>query len=159
MFYHSGFPLISLSHSDSGRPAYQDQHSVSRRSPPSATHSPLMQSPLLSLLRPLGNLERWSAIRHTLGYHNSVTLAIALSPAAADSLTPENVYAALNNCLAAHAVLSVTIINDPHFARIPRLELSEVVTFCDVTPDLEGPLGGEASRGFGNSGAGIYVGG
>jgi hypothetical protein len=106
--------------------------------------APLMQSPLLSLLRPLGNLERWSAIRHTLGYHNSVTLAIALSPAAAGSLTPENVYAALNNCLAAHAVLSVTIINDTHFARIPRLELSEVVTFCDVTPDLEGPLGEEA---------------
>jgi hypothetical protein len=89
-------------------------------------------------------------------YHNSVTLAIALSPAAAGSLTPENVYAALNNCLAAHAVLSVTIINDTHFARIPRLE---VVTFCDGTPNLEGPLGEEASRGFGNSGAGIYVGG
>jgi hypothetical protein len=115
---------------------------------------------LLSLLRPLGNLERWSAIRHTLGYYNSVTqVAIAPSPAAAGSLPLENVYAALNNCLAAHAVLSVTIINDTHFARIPRLELSEVVTFCDVTPELEGPLGEEASHGFGNSGAGIYVGG
>jgi hypothetical protein len=94
--------------------------------------APLMQSPLLSLLRPLGNLERWSAIRHTLGYHNSVTLAIALSPAAAGSLTLENVYAALNNCLAAHAVLSVTIINDTHFARIPRLELSCDFLRCDA---------------------------
>ncbi|KAA8909406.1 hypothetical protein FN846DRAFT_617663 [Sphaerosporella brunnea] len=105
-------------------------------------------------LRPLGALERWSAVRHDLGYHNSVSLLTTLSPSII--LTRSTVFTALQHCISTHAVLSVTIT--PNGTSFSRLHLVDVAKTFTLTlgaledSEVEGVLEEEASTGFSSGG-------
>ncbi|KAI5848013.1 hypothetical protein BZA05DRAFT_475487 [Tricharina praecox] len=101
-------------------------------------------------LRPLGPLERWFAIRHTLSYHNSVSLTFTVSLLV--PLTPAAVTAALTVCLSTHAVLSVRIASDTDFQRVWPVDLSHAVVYSDAdSPDLP-DIALEANTGFADAG-------
>lgn len=96
-------------------------------------------------IRPVGYLERWSTVRHKLGYHNSVSLTATTSA----PFVPITAFAALKECIKTHAVLSVTILDASTLARVECIDVCDLVTW-EVSTDrtLEEVLAAEASTGF-----------
>lgn len=107
---------------------------------PVGESTPPPPSPKQTQLTPLpGILERWSTVRHHLGFYNNV--AITARYTSTHNLTQETLYTALTALISTYAPLGITLLNEdtptPRYARLKKINLNEVVTFITLPAGQE----------------------
>ncbi|QGA20979.1 hypothetical protein EYB26_008689 [Talaromyces marneffei] len=89
----------------------------------------------LERVRSLGLLERHSTAQHSLGYHSNIAVSALYVYNSTVPTLQEPVFSALENVIQEHAILGVIPIGEdtpnPYFARLPRIDLQDVVTFVE----------------------------
>ncbi|KIV83537.1 hypothetical protein PV11_05557 [Exophiala sideris] len=97
----------------------------------------------LPLLRPMGVIERYMVARSQLGIYQKVAVT-ARYQCKDTSTLKSRLYAALAIVVSKHSVLSATAVDvdskTPSFARLPYIDLDQVVTFneIDTLDDVDG---------------------
>ncbi|KIW22442.1 uncharacterized protein PV07_12327 [Cladophialophora immunda] len=85
-------------------------------------------------LRPVGRLERYSTARHDLKFYlgPAVTASYKLPKSHSERLK-ERIYKALGDVITRHPILSSIVVDehtqDPHFIRLPEIDLDKCVHF------------------------------
>ncbi|GAM44118.1 hypothetical protein TCE0_060r19481 [Talaromyces pinophilus] len=89
----------------------------------------------LEKVRSLGLLERHSTAQHSLGYHNNIAVSALYVHSSPIPSLQEFVFSALENVIQEHAILGVVPTGEdtlnPYFARLPQINLQDVVTFVE----------------------------
>ncbi|KAK4948750.1 Alcohol acetyltransferase [Elasticomyces elasticus] len=89
----------------------------------------------LPLLRPMGVIERYMVARSQLGIYQKVAVTARYQRKNTSTLKSK-LYAALAIVVSKHSVLSATAVDvdskTPSFARLPYIDLDQVVTFNDI---------------------------
>ncbi|KAL2830269.1 alcohol acetyltransferase [Aspergillus cavernicola] len=88
----------------------------------------------LEKLRPVGNLEKLSAVRHPMRYYLNVAHSANYTVPETFTLPlKEYVYKAVETLIARHPVLSAIILDEdteePYFVRLPEVDLAEPISF------------------------------
>ncbi|KKK13882.1 hypothetical protein ARAM_004233 [Aspergillus rambellii] len=101
----------------------------------------------LEKLRPVGLLEKFSTARHPLGFYYNVALAASYTlPESFTLPLKDYIYKATETLINQHPILSAIPVdeetNDPYFARLPEIDLSQQILFQkrSVSPtDIDEP--------------------
>lgn len=110
----------------------------------------------------VGLLERHSTAQHSLGYHNNIAVSALYVYSSPISSLKDVVFPALKDVIQEHAILGVVPIGEdtpnPYFARLPHINLQDVVTFverkeawdldADIDRELDENLEREHNRDF-----------
>ncbi|KAK5190040.1 Alcohol acetyltransferase [Exophiala xenobiotica] len=100
------------------------------------------EAPRLPLLRPLGVLEKFMVARSQLGVYQKVAVAARYKRAklGGDLDQKKALYAALAVVISQHPNLSIVPVNldspEPSFARLPSVDLDQVIKFVEVEDEL-----------------------
>ncbi|RAL11051.1 uncharacterized protein BO97DRAFT_406554 [Aspergillus homomorphus CBS 101889] len=92
----------------------------------------------LEKLRPAGQLEKYSIARHPLGFYYNVGVTVTYTLPETYTLPLQDyVYKACETLIGRHPVLSAIPVNeesdDAYFARLPEIDLDQVVSFRERT--------------------------
>ncbi|KAL2820063.1 alcohol acetyltransferase [Aspergillus granulosus] len=92
-------------------------------------------------LRPVGNLEKYSTVRHPLGYYYNVAFAVNYTIPETYTLPLKGyIYKAIDDLIQRHPVLSAIpcdeVSEKPYFVRLPEIDLSQPVSFQHRTEKL-----------------------
>ncbi|CEL01875.1 hypothetical protein ASPCAL01451 [Aspergillus calidoustus] len=92
-------------------------------------------------LRPVGNLEKFSTMRHPLGYYYNVAFAVNYTLPESYSLPLKDyVYKSVDTLIQQHPILSAIphdeASNEPYFVRLPETDLSQPISFQHRTERL-----------------------
>ncbi|KAF1810617.1 hypothetical protein P152DRAFT_439569 [Eremomyces bilateralis CBS 781.70] len=85
-------------------------------------------------LRKLGKLERFSSVRHALGYYNNVGVTATYVLKTRPTSLEASIYAAFKGAIDAHPALSAITVDeltDAYFVQAPSIDLSKVIRFVE----------------------------
>ncbi|KAA1478114.1 hypothetical protein DENSPDRAFT_885641 [Dentipellis sp. KUC8613] len=90
-------------------------------------------------VREPGLLEKWSIVRHSIGFYHAVGMAARFQPPPGSELTLTLLYTALKSLICQHPALGISIedesSDEPRFVRLPRIDLREVTTSIQLPAD------------------------
>ncbi|KAL2844992.1 alcohol acetyltransferase [Aspergillus pseudoustus] len=109
-------------------------------------------------LRPVGNLEKFSTVRHPLGYYYNVAFAVDYTiPETYTLPLKDYIYKAIDDLIQRHPILSAIphdeASEEPYFVRLPEIDLSQPISFQHRTEklsdsELESSLKEQHGNGF-----------